>query len=134
MKKLAKFVFLCAAPVILGAVAISFLLSDLLACLQRLFRRKVSAPPARSSEAPRHASVVIPNWNGRDLLEKYLPTVLAACAPADEVIVVDNASTDGSAEFVERVFPQVRLLRMERNLGFGGGANAGIRAAPRPPD
>ena len=48
------------------------------------------------------ASVVIPNWNGRDLLEKYLPSVVAALAgnPENEIIVVDNGSTDGSAEFL----------------------------------
>jgi GT2 family glycosyltransferase/glycosyltransferase involved in cell wall biosynthesis len=45
---------------------------------------------------------------------------------------VDNASTDGSGEFVRRRFPQVRLLEMERNLGFGGGCNAGARAARHP--
>jgi len=139
MKKLLKFVFLCVAPAILGAVAISFALSDLLAYLQRLLRRNSGGPPAGRCrpehstpghpEPPRHASIVIPNWNGKDLLEKYLPTVLEACSPSDEVIVVDNASSDGSAEFIEDRFPQVRLLRMERNLGFGGGANAGIRAA-----
>ena len=132
-KKLAKLVFLCVAPVILVLVAISFLCTDLLARLQRLLQGKGSArapaQPTRSFEPPRHASIVIPNWNGKDLLEKYLPTVVAACSPSDEVIVVDNASSDGSAEFIGRNFPQVRLLPMEQNLGFGGGANAGIRAA-----
>ena len=59
------------------------------------------------------ASVVIPNWNGRDLLEKYLPSVIEAMSghPDNEVIVVDNASTDGSAEFLRERFPTVRVLR-----------------------
>src|SRR5690242_17137595 len=60
---------------------------------------------------PRHecATVVIPNWNGRDLLDRYLPSVIAAVSghPENEIIVVDNASTDGSAEFLDREFPQV---------------------------
>jgi GT2 family glycosyltransferase/glycosyltransferase involved in cell wall biosynthesis len=129
MKPLAKLGFLIVAPAILLLVALSFLCADLLAWLQRRFGRAPVPRPPRPIEPPRHASIVIPNWNGKELLEKFLPTVLEACSAEDEVIVVDNASSDGSAEFVERSFPQVRLLRMERNLGFGGGSNAGIRAA-----
>ncbi|MBI2680666.1 MAG: glycosyltransferase [Candidatus Solibacter usitatus] len=77
------------------------------------------------------ASVVIPNWNGRDLLEKYLPSVAAALAgnAANEIIVVDNGSTDGSVEFLRQNFPGVKTLALEKNLGFGGGSNTGIRAA-----
>ena len=77
------------------------------------------------------ASVVIPNWNGRDLLEKYLPSVVEALSghPDNEVIVVENGSTDGSAEFVKRRFPHVRLVEHKTNLGFGGGSNSGFRAA-----
>jgi GT2 family glycosyltransferase/glycosyltransferase involved in cell wall biosynthesis len=77
------------------------------------------------------ASVVIPNWNGRDLLEKYLPSVVEALAgnPRNEVIVVENGSTDGSAEFVRERFPEVRLLALEKNLGFGGGSTYGFRQA-----
>ena len=88
----------------------------------------VSAAP---SLAPASASVVIPNWNGRDLLEKYLPSVIEAMAghPENEIIVVDNGSSDGSAEFVRAAFPQVKLLALPANLGFGGGSNAGFRAA-----
>ena len=54
------------------------------------------------------ASVVIPNWNGRDLLEKYLPSVRAALAgnPDNEIVVVDNGSTDGSAEWLRESFPR----------------------------
>ncbi len=79
----------------------------------------------------RAASVVIPNWNGRDLLEKYLPSVIAALSDStqNEIIVVDNGSEDGSAEFVRERFPQVRVLALDRNLGFGGGSNAGFQAA-----
>ena len=55
----------------------------------------------------RAASVVIPNWNGRDLLEKYLPSIETALAgnPENEIIVVDNGSSDGSAEFLAQRFP-----------------------------
>jgi O-antigen biosynthesis protein len=77
------------------------------------------------------ASVVIPNWNGRDLLEKYLPSVVAAMSgnPRNEIIVVDNASSDGSRELLGDRFPDVRVLPLDRNEGFGGGSNAGFRAA-----
>ena len=79
----------------------------------------------------RAASVVIPNWNGRDLLAKYLPSVVVALAgnPDSEIIVVDNGSTDQSAEFVRAQFPQVKLIPLDKNLGFGGGSNAGFKAA-----
>src|SRR4029077_20763641 len=84
-----------------------------------------AVPDARS------ASVVIPNWNGRDLLDKYLPSVIEALSDSseNEVIVVDNGSDDGSAEFVRQRFPQVRVLALNRNLGFGGGSNAGFQTA-----
>ena len=87
--------------------------------------------PANRKPNYQSASVVIPNWNGRDLLEKYLPSVVTAMAghPNNEVIVVDNGSADGSAEFVRKHFPSVNLLALPENLGFGGGSNAGFRAA-----
>jgi GT2 family glycosyltransferase len=94
-----------------------------------LFGRRRLTPDTRPNTAS--ASVVIPNWNGRDLLAKYLPSVVEALRgnPANEIIVVDNGSTDGSAEFVRRHFPEVTLLALPQNLGFGGGSNAGFRAA-----
>ena len=75
--------------------------------------------------------MVIPNWNGKELLAKYLPSVVEALAgnPENEIIVVDNGSTDGSAEFLRTAFPGVKLLALPVNLGFGGGSNAGFRAA-----
>jgi GT2 family glycosyltransferase/glycosyltransferase involved in cell wall biosynthesis len=90
-------------------------------------RRPANNRPARHDAA----SVVIPNWNGRDLLEKYLPPLVEAMMdnPRNEIIVVDNGSTDGSADFVRTRFPSVKLLALPTNLGFGGGCNAGFRAA-----
>src|SRR6266850_5436636 len=64
------------------------------------------------------ASVVIPNWNGRDLLEKYLPSVVKALAgnPENEIVVVDNGSTDGSASFIRASFPTVKVVALPKNL------------------
>ncbi len=77
------------------------------------------------------ASIVIPNWNGRDLLAKYLPSVVAAASidQRNEIIVVDDGSTDGSADYVREHFPNVRLIALNSNLGFGGGSNLGFREA-----
>lgn len=70
-------------------------------------------------------SIVIPNWNGKDLLEKNLPAVLAA-AGAEEVIVADDGSTDGSIEFLKDNFPQIKVVEHER-LGFVGNCNLGVK-------
>jgi GT2 family glycosyltransferase len=114
------------SPILLLAPAAAILLADV---LYQLFRPK--HPPRDQRPSTGAVSVVIPNWNGRDLLEKYLPSVIAALEgdPGNEILVVDNGSTDGSAEYIGRAFPRVRVLALERNLGFGGGSNAGIRAA-----
>jgi len=111
------------AIVVAPLVALLFALADLIPRRRRL--------PADAMPRADAASIVIPNWNGRDLLEKYLPSVLEAAAvnPANEVIVVDNGSQDGSAAWVREHFPEVRVIAIEKNLGFGGGSNAGFRAA-----
>jgi GT2 family glycosyltransferase len=75
------------------------------------------------------SSVIIPVWNGRQHLPACLDALLAQDYPDFEVIAVDNASTDGSADFVARNYPKVRLIRNKRNLGFAGGCNVGLRAA-----
>ncbi len=114
------------SPLLLLLAAISLAGTDL--AVRLLPRRKRDADTRPDAAA---ASIVIPNWNGRDLLEKYLPSVVAAAerVSGSEVIVVDNGSTDGSAAFVAERFPQVRIVALEKNLGFGGGSNAGFRAA-----
>lgn len=75
------------------------------------------------------ASVIVLSWNGRDYLAECLDAVLSQDYPDLEVIVVDNGSTDGSANFTAEHYPQVRLVCNERNLGFAAGSNCGLRAA-----
>jgi len=73
-------------------------------------------------------SVVVLNWNGIRFLDRCLGSLTAQTYSPTEIVVVDNASTDGSTEFVKKRFPQVRIIVNKRNLGFGGGNNVGIRA------
>lgn len=69
-------------------------------------------------------AVVILNWNGRSFLERFLPGLLASIhSPEDEVIIADNASTDGSMEMISERFPKVRTMVFSRNHGFTGGYN-----------
>lgn len=75
------------------------------------------------------ASVIVLAWNGMEYLENCLDTVLSQECADFEVIVVDNDSSDDSADFVAARYPQVRLIRNERNLGFSAGNNVGLRAA-----
>lgn len=75
-------------------------------------------------------SIVIVNWNTRDLLYDCLRTVFAGLVPLrTEVLVVDNGSSDGSAEMVRTEFPKARLIETGRNLGFAGGNNVALRIA-----
>lgn len=113
------------APLLLIVAVIAIAAADLISA----FRSKKPRQDRLPSNAA--ASVVIPNWNGRDLLAKYLPSVIEALSgnSNNEIIVVDNGSEDGSAGFVREHFPSVRLLALDHNLGFGGGSNAGFRAA-----
>lgn len=75
-------------------------------------------------------SVIIPNWNGKRFLEECIDSLKAQTLQDFETILVDNGSTDGSARFVEERYGNfVRIIRNEKNLGFTGGNNVGIRAA-----
>jgi N-acetylglucosaminyl-diphospho-decaprenol L-rhamnosyltransferase len=77
-------------------------------------------------------SVVIVNWNVRDLLRRCLVSVREQMRlPRDryEIIVVDNASADGSVEMLRSEFPDVTLIASATNLGFGAGCNLGYARA-----
>ena len=75
-------------------------------------------------------SVIVVNWNGRHLLGECLDSVLCEQDGSLEIIVVDNGSTDGSADFVrERYGNRVRLIELAGNEGWAGGNNRGIETA-----
>jgi len=74
-------------------------------------------------------SVIIVNWNGRELLEECLRSLSAQTFRDFEVILVDNGSSDGSAEWVEKNHPEAAVLRLKQNLGFSAGNNAGLKLA-----
>ncbi len=74
-------------------------------------------------------SVVVLNWNGSQVIEKCLTSVQGQTYHPLEIILVDNASTDGSVKLIKNHYPNIKLIVNERNLGFGGGNNVGIRAS-----
>ena len=73
-------------------------------------------------------SVIIPNYNGKDLLAKNLPKVISMC-PGCQIIVVDDASQDGSQDFVKNKFEEVALIKMGKNVGFANAVNEGVKKA-----
>jgi len=74
-------------------------------------------------------SVLIVAWNSREELARTLPALMPELGKGDELIVVDNASEDGTAERVAELAPMARIVRRPRNLGFAGGCNAGAAEA-----
>ncbi|GIV11863.1 MAG: hypothetical protein KatS3mg021_0145 [Fimbriimonadales bacterium] len=74
-------------------------------------------------------SVIIVNYNTRDLLRECLLALRHCAGVSLELIVVDNASADGSAEMVRTGFPEVVLIANAENRGFGAGCNQGLRVA-----
>lgn len=74
-------------------------------------------------------AVVIVNFNGGEVVTQSLEALATQTRAPDRTIVVDNASTDGSADRIAERFPDVELLRLERNAGFAGGNNAGVAVA-----
>ncbi len=77
-------------------------------------------------------SVIVVNWNGRAHLERCLEALAYQSCRPFETIVVDNGSTDGSVELLGEEYPKVRVISLDRNLGFAAGNNAGILASSAP--
>ena len=72
-------------------------------------------------------AVIILNWNGEALLQEFLPKVIATTnEKLADIIVADNGSTDNSVEFIEKEFPNVKLLKFTENYGFAEGYNQAI--------
>ncbi|HXS11050.1 MAG TPA: glycosyltransferase family 2 protein, partial [Candidatus Krumholzibacteria bacterium] len=75
-------------------------------------------------------AIIVLNWNGRDLTLDCLRSLAAVTTPHVRIILVDNASTDGSSDAVRQHYgSRVTLIENAQNLGFAAGNNVGIRRA-----
>lgn len=80
----------------------------------------------------RNVSIIIPTHNGRNLLERYLPSFLKAVhkrQDSDEIIVVDDGSTDDTIGFLKENYPSIKAIRFDQNQGFSRACNRGFREA-----
>lgn len=73
------------------------------------------------------AAIVILNWNGQKHLEKFLPSVLATTYKNFEVVVADNGSVDNSVLFLEKFYPAIKIILLEKNFGFAKGYNEALK-------
>ncbi len=71
-------------------------------------------------------AIAILNWNGKNWLEKFLPSVISHSENTD-IYIIDNASTDDSVAFLKLNFPQVKIIQNTENHGFAGGYNEGLK-------
>ena len=86
-------------------------------------------PSDRSMSSKPSVSIVVLGYNNRSYLEECFVSILAQKGPSFEVLYVDNASTDGSSEFVRSRFPLVRVVQNSTNSGYAGGNNFGVKSA-----
>jgi GT2 family glycosyltransferase/glycosyltransferase involved in cell wall biosynthesis len=121
----AVFLLTFAAP-LLALLALVLLGADVAALVSGKRSAEHGKPVSK-----RGLSVVIPTWNGRDHLARNLPSLLKALAafPEHEVLIMENASEDGTTEFLAEQFPSVRVVEMGSNLGFGRACNIGCSLA-----
>ncbi len=124
-----RFFLSCLVPLdwLIGALLIATEICGRLG--QRVAPRR---PPTFEPPDTSRCSIVVLSWEGKDLLAESLPPLLDAVRRSEgnhEVIVVDNGSTDGTSEYVRSHFPEVRLVRSNRNLYYTGGNNLGVQTA-----
>src|SRR5262245_12261242 len=119
-------------------VAIVLLIAQLLGGIKRGLKHVTTIGAARSEEylvagfSHRSCTIIVLNWDGKHLLVESLPPLIEAVRFSGgdhQIMVVDNGSADGSAEFVRSHFPQIHLLALDRNYGFAGGNNRGAEHA-----
>ncbi|MGB3905874.1 MAG: glycosyltransferase family 2 protein [Anaerolineae bacterium] len=74
-------------------------------------------------------SVIVLNWNGKHFLQECLGSLRQQTFKEFDTILVDNGSTDGSVQYIERRFPEVKVIALPNNIGFASGNNVGIQAS-----
>ena len=77
-------------------------------------------------------AIVILNWNGRDMMRQFLPSVVKNSKDEGCVIVADNGSTHGSLDMLKEEFPEVELLPLPQNYGFAEGYNKALDQVEAP--
>jgi GT2 family glycosyltransferase len=104
---------------------------DNMVALSRLSRPS-HLPGGTPFRPPRHASIIVLSWNHKELLQECLDAIKKAVAfegGNHEIIVVDNGSTDGTADYVRLQYPEVRLVDLKKNYRFSMGNNYGVQCA-----
>ena len=71
--------------------------------------------------------IVILNWNGENLIKKFLPSVVKYTPLIHNIYLIDNGSTDDSVEFIKSNFKRVKIIKLEKNHGFASGYNIGLK-------
>ncbi len=77
-------------------------------------------------------TIIIPNYNGKHFMEPCLKSLAEQTCKDFKILVVDNASTDGSVEYMKEEYPEIETLVLEKNYGFSKAVNVGIRHADTP--
>lgn len=78
-------------------------------------------------------AVIILNWNGKETMKEFLPSVVTHTSGSEvEVVVADNGSDDGSVEWLEKEYPDVRVISFDRNYGFAEGYNKAVTLVENP--
>lgn len=78
------------------------------------------------AEDMKQTAVVILNWNGRQHLEQFLPSVVEHTPQQVRIVVADNGSTDDSIAFIEQTYPDIDIIRLDKNYGFAEGYNRAL--------
>jgi GT2 family glycosyltransferase len=99
--------------------------------MKPIFSSQASKEKAQTQVPAPKVGIVILNHNGRLLAERCLRSVVESPYPHKDVILIDNASTDGSVGYLRTLFPDLLLLQNSENLGIAGGRNRGFREAIR---
>ena len=89
--------------------------------------QQLDVPAAFGKHIIPEVAIVILNWNGKNYLEKFLPSVLAGTYPNKRIIIADNASTDDSVIFLQQHFPFVEIIKNSNNEGFAKGYNSALK-------
>lgn len=138
--KIVLFIIKIGEGILLGLAVISFyfllfiilLLTDVISLFTNQPKRRLTFHPPSKKLESQPISIIILNWNGAGFFEKLLPPLIKQIKKQDEIIVVDNHSTDDSLSILAKKFPQVKVLALDKNYFFSKGNNFGLETVKNP--